>query len=195
MSPALAGFHHEAPCRLQVQSGRGEERGAMATESAHMPGKRRRPRATGTGRGPSARVSLWVLMISGGERVAEQEYHETDDLDYDAGDFWVHLESSAVPELATEENGAIWDRSLHVSTSGNVANGTMLTTLLFAYIGFHVRLLENHQCSNPDCRLVWVHRQLRDMLETALEQTAHLLEGCDEEPEFDEEEETEETND
>jgi len=115
--------------------------------------------------------------------VAEHEHPERDDLDYEAGDFWVHLESSAAPELATEARGDIWDRNLHLATSGNVANGTLLTTLLFAYIGFHERLLENHQCSNPDCRLVWGHRQLRDMLETALDQTAHLMEGCDEEPE------------
>ena len=89
----------------------------------------------------------------------EHEHHHNDDeLDYEAGDFWVQIESSAVPELATEESGDIWDRSLHLSTSGNVANGTLLTTLLFAYIGFHERLLENHQCSNPDCQLVQAHR-------------------------------------
>jgi hypothetical protein len=82
-------------------------------------------------------------------------------------------------------------RNLHVSTSGNVANGTILTTLLCAYIGFHERLLERHQCSNADCRLVWVHQQLRAMLETALDQTAHLLEGCDEEPEYSDEEDDE----
>src|SRR5204862_208598 len=80
--------------------------------------------------------------------------HDEDDLDYDAGDFWVHIESSAIPELATEDSGAIWDRHLHLSTSGNVANGTILTTLLFAYIGFHERLLEHHQCSHPDCQMV-----------------------------------------
>jgi hypothetical protein len=112
--------------------------------------------------------------------VAEHEHHETDELDYEAGDFWVQIESS-------QGNGHIWDRNLNLSTSGNVANGPILTTLLFAYIGYHERLLDNHQCSNPDCRLVWVHRQLLGMLETALEQTVQLLEGCDEEPEFDEE--------
>jgi len=34
---------------------------------------------------------------------------------------------------------------------------------------------------------VWVHQQVRTMLETALEQTGHLMEGCDEEPETGEE--------
>jgi len=72
--------------------------------------------------------------------------------------------------------------------SGNVANGTILTTLLFAYIGYHERLLEHHQCNNPDCRLVWGHRQLLGLLETALAQTAQLMEDCDEEPESGEEE-------
>ena len=112
--------------------------------------------------------------------MAEHAHHETDELDYEAGDFWVQIESG-------HGNGHIWDRSLNLSTSGNVANGTILTTLLFAYIGYHERLLDNHQCSNPDCRLVRVHRQLLGMLETALEQTAHLMEGCDEVPESGEE--------
>ena len=67
------------------------------------------------------------------------------------------------------------------------ANGTILTTLLFAYIGYHERLLAHHQCSQLDCRLVRVHRQLLDLLESALDQTAHLLEDCDEEPEASEE--------
>ena len=110
--------------------------------------------------------------------MAEHEPHEADELDFAAGDFWVQIESS-------QGNGHIWDRNLNLSTSGNVANGTILTTLLFAYIGYHERLLAQHQCSNPDCRLVGVHRQLLGMLETALEQTAQLLEGCDEEPESD----------
>lgn len=123
--------------------------------------------------------------------MAEHEHHDMDDLDYERGDFWIHLESSQDPESA-DGSGAIWDRRLDLSTSGNVANGTILTTLLFAYIGYHERLLEHHQCSSPDCRLVWVHRQLRDMLETALDQTAHLLEGCDEEPEAENEEDDEE---
>lgn len=113
--------------------------------------------------------------------MAEHEHHETDALDFDAGDFWVQIESG-------QGNGHIWDRSLNLATSGNVANSTILTTLLFAYIGYHARLLAHHQCSNPDCRLVWAHRQLLGMLETALDQTAHLLEGCDEEPESGEEE-------
>ena len=113
--------------------------------------------------------------------MAEHKHHETDELDFAAGDFWVQIESS-------HSNGNIWDRSLHLSMSGNVANGSVLTTLLFAYIGFHERLLTNHQCSNPDCRLVQVHQQLLGMLETALDQTAHLMEGCDEEPESSEEE-------
>jgi len=60
--------------------------------------------------------------------------------------------------------------------------------LLFAYIGYHERLLEHHQCSNPDCRLVWGHRQLLGLFETALAQTAQLMEDCDEEPESGEEE-------
>ena len=71
--------------------------------------------------------------------MAEHEHHETDELDYEAGDFWVQTESG-------QGNGQIWDRSLNLSTSGNVANGTILTTLLFAYIGYHERLLDNHQC-------------------------------------------------
>jgi hypothetical protein len=114
--------------------------------------------------------------------VAAHEHDEGDELDLEAGDFWIQIESSP-------GEGPIWDRSLNLSTSGNVANGTILTTLLFAYIGCHARLLAQHQCSNPDCRLVGVHRQLLGMLETALDQTVQLLEGCDEEPEFDEEEE------
>ena len=112
--------------------------------------------------------------------MAEHEHDETDALDVDAGDFWVQIESS-------QGDGHILDRRLNLSTSGNVANGTILTTLLFAYIGYHARLLDNHQCSHPDCRLVGVHRQLLGMLETVLDQTAHLMEGCDEEPESDEE--------
>jgi len=113
--------------------------------------------------------------------VAEHEHDEADELDLEAGDFWVQIESS-------QGEGHIWDRSLNLSTSGNVANGTILTTLLFAYIGYHERLLAHHQCNNPDCRLVGVHQQVLGMLETALDQTAQLLEGCDEEPESDEEE-------
>ena len=112
--------------------------------------------------------------------MADHAHHEADELNLAAGDFWVQIESSP-------GDGPIWDRSLNLSTSGNVANGTLLTTLLFAYIGYHERLLDNHQCSNPDCRLVRVHRQLLGMLETALEQTAHLMEGCDEVPESGEE--------
>jgi hypothetical protein len=116
-----------------------------------------------------------------GGLVAEHDHYEADELDLEAGDFWVQIESS-------QGEGNIWDRSLNLSTSGNVANGTILTTLLFAYIGYHERLLAHHQCSNPDCRLVRVHRQLLGMLETVLDQTAQLMEGCDEEPESDEEE-------
>lgn len=121
--------------------------------------------------------------------MAEHAHDETDELDYERGDFWVQIESSAMPGLASEDSGNIWDRSLHLSTSGNVGRGTILTTLLFAYIGFHERLLENHQCSDPECGLVQVHRQLLGMLETALDQTAHLMEDCDEEPEPDDDEE------
>src|SRR6266487_18430 len=73
--------------------------------------------------------------------MAESEHHEADELDLAAGDFWVQIESSSGA-------GPIWDRSLNLSTSGNVANGTILTTLLFAYIGYHERLLAHHQCSN-----------------------------------------------
>jgi hypothetical protein len=112
--------------------------------------------------------------------VAEHEHHEADALDGDAGDFWVQIESS-------QGAGHLFDRRLTLSTSGNVANGTILTTLLFAYIGYHERLLANHQCNTPDCPLVGVHRQLLGMLEIALDQTAHLMEGCDEAPESDEE--------
>jgi hypothetical protein len=112
--------------------------------------------------------------------VDEHEDSERDDFDYEVGDFWVQIESR-------DGNGNIWERSLQLASSGNVANGAVLTTLLFAYIGYHERLLEQHQCSNPDCQLVSVHRQLRTMLETALDQTGHLLEGCDEEPEAGEE--------
>src|SRR5262249_8477236 len=113
-----------------------------------------------------------------GGLMADHTHHEADELDLAAGDFWVQIESSP-------GDGPIWDRSLNLSTSGNVANGTLLTTLLFAYIGYHERLLAHHQCSNPDCRLVWGHRHVLGMLETALEQTAQLLEGCDEAPESD----------
>lgn len=114
--------------------------------------------------------------------MADHEHYETDEdeLDFEAGDFWVQIESS-------QGDGSILERSLNLVTSGNVANGTILTTLLCAYIGYHARLLDEHQCSTPDCRLVWVHRQVLGMLETALEQTAHLLEGCDEAPEAEEE--------
>jgi len=108
--------------------------------------------------------------------VAEHEHHEADELDFAAGDFWIQIESS-------QGNGPIWDRNLNLSTSGNVANGTILTTLLLAYIGYQARLLDTHQCSHPDCRLVWGHQQVLSMLETVLDQTAHLMEGCDEEPE------------
>ena len=111
--------------------------------------------------------------------MVDHEHHEADELDLEAGDFWVQIES-------TQGEGPLWDRSLNLSTSGNVANGTILTTLLFAYIGYHERLLAHHQCSNPDCQLVEVHRHVLGMLETALEQTAQLLEGCDEAPEADE---------
>ena len=111
--------------------------------------------------------------------MADHEHHEADELDLAAGDFWVQIESSP-------GEGPLWDRSLNLATSGNVANGTILTTLLFAYIGYHERLLAHHQCSKPDCRLVWGHRQVLGLLETALEQTAQLMEGCDEEPEADE---------
>ena len=51
---------------------------------------------------------------------------------------------------------------------------------------FTDRLLAHHQCSNPAFQLVGVHRQLLGLLETALEQTAQLLEGCDEAPEAEE---------
>ena len=127
-----------------------------------------------------AGLPLRDATSSEGGRVADHEHHEGEALDLAAGDFWIQLESS-------HGHGTLWDRSLQLSTSGNVANGTILTTLLFAYIGYHARLLAHHQCSQPDCRLVQVHRQLLDLLETALDQTAHLLEGCDEAPESGEE--------
>ena len=82
-----------------------------------------------------------------GGLMADHEHHEAGELDLEAGDFWVQIESS-------QGEGRIWDRSLNLSSSGNVANGTILTTLLFAYIGYHERLLAHHQCSNPNCRLV-----------------------------------------
>ena len=108
----------------------------------------------GSAGGPErAGLPVRVLTISEGGSVAEHDHHEADELDFAAGDFWVQIESS-------HGNGHIWDRNLNLSTSGNVANGTILTTLLFAYIGYHARLLDNHQCSHPDCRLVGVHRQL-----------------------------------
>ena len=113
--------------------------------------------------------------------MADHEHDEGDELDLEAGELWIQIESS-------QGEGPLWDRSLNLSTSGNIANGTILTTLLFAYIGYHARLLAQHQSSNPDCRLVGVHQQLLGMLETALDQTAQLLEGCEEEPEGDEEE-------
>jgi hypothetical protein len=123
---------------------------------------------------------VWTLQAKKrtnreGGLMADHEH----ELDLAAGDFWVQIESSP-------GEGPLWDRNLNLSTSGNVANGTILTTLLFAYIGYHERLLAHHQCSNPDCQLVWGHRQVLGLLETALEQTAQLMEGCDEEPEADE---------
>jgi hypothetical protein len=108
--------------------------------------------------------------------VTEHVHHEAEGREGEAGDFWLQIESG-------HSHGPLWERDLYLATSGNVANGTILTTLLFAYIGYHARLLAHHQCSQPDCRLVEVHRQLLDLLETALEQTVHLLEGCDEAPE------------
>jgi hypothetical protein len=113
--------------------------------------------------------------------MADHEPYEVDELELAAGDFWVQIESRP-------GEGSLWDRSLTLSTSGNVANGTILTTLLFAYIGYHERLLAHHQCSNPDCQLVEGHRHVLGMLETALEQTAQLMDGCDEAPESDAEE-------
>ena len=62
--------------------------------------------------------------------MVDHEHHEADKLALTAGDFWVQLES-------TPGEGPLWDRNLNLSTSGNVANGTILTTLLFAYITFH----------------------------------------------------------
>ena len=112
--------------------------------------------------------------------MTEHAHHGTEGHESEAGDFWLQIESG-------QGSGPLWDRSLYLSTSGNVANGTILTTLLFAYIGYHERLLAHHQCSQLDCRLVRVHRQLLDLLESALDQTAHLLEDCDEEPEASEE--------
>ena len=144
-------------------------------EGHYLPGRQVR-RGPGAGGVPH---EGWDNLKGG--RVAAHDHHETDELDGEAGDFWVQLESR-------QGDGHILDRNLSLSTSGTVANGTVLTTLLFAYIGYHERLLTHHQCSNPDCRLVQGHQQLLSMLETALEQTAYLLEGCDEAPETEEEE-------
>jgi hypothetical protein len=80
---------------------------------------------------------------AGGLR-ADHAHHEADELDLAAGDFWLQIERSPGA-------GPLWDRSLNLSTSGNVANGTILTTLLLAYIGYHERLLAHHQCSNRWC--------------------------------------------
>src|SRR5262249_618873 len=78
----------------------------------------------GSPEGPElAGLPLRLLTNSEGGRMAEHEHHEADELDFAAGDFWVQIESS-------QGNGHIWDRNLNLSTSGNVANGTILTTLL-----------------------------------------------------------------
>jgi hypothetical protein len=69
--------------------------------------------------------------------MADHAHHEADALDLAAGDFWLQIESSPGA-------GPLWARSLHLSTSGNVATGTILTTLLLAYIGYHERLLAYH---------------------------------------------------
>ena len=58
--------------------------------------------------------------------MAEHAHHEVDELDLDAGDFWIQIESS-------QGNGTLWDRHLTLSTSGNVANGTILTTLPYPF--------------------------------------------------------------
>ena len=108
--------------------------------------------------------------------MAEHTHHEAEGREGEDGDFWLQIEGGP-------GHGPPWERSLYLSTSGNVANGTILTTLLFAYLGYHERLLAHHQCSQSDCRLVEAHRQLLDLLETALDQTAYLMEGCDEAPE------------
>jgi hypothetical protein len=50
--------------------------------------------------------------------VADHAHDETDALDGDAGDFWLQIESS-------QGDGHIVERHLSLSTSGNVANGTM----------------------------------------------------------------------
>jgi hypothetical protein len=70
--------------------------------------------------------------------VTEHGHQETEGRAGDASDFWLQIESGP-------HNGPLWERDLSLSTSGNIANGTLLTTLLFAYIGYHDRLLANHQ--------------------------------------------------
>ncbi|HEY5869726.1 MAG TPA: hypothetical protein VI542_29870, partial [Candidatus Tectomicrobia bacterium] len=108
--------------------------------------------------------------------MAEHTHHEAERGEGEDGDFWLQIEGSP-------GNASPWEQSLSLSTSGNIANGTILTTLLFAYLGYHARLLAHHQCRQPDGRLVEVHRHVLDLLETALDQTAHLMDGCDEAPE------------
>ena len=96
--------------------------------------------------------------------MAEHEDHEAEELDFEAGDFWVQIESR-------QGDGAILDQNLNLATSGNVANGTVLTTLLFAYIGYHERLLGNHQCGNPDCRLVLVSHNFAHVCQSSVHQS------------------------
>ena len=108
--------------------------------------------------------------------MTDHAHQETEGRARANGAFWLQLEGD-------QDAGPPWERNLVLSTSGNVPNGTILTTLLFAYVGYHTRLLAHHQCSHGGCQLVEAHQQVLDLLETALDQMAHLLAGCDEVPE------------
>ena len=110
--------------------------------------------------------------------MADHAHQEAEGRESANGGFWLQIEGG-------HHSGPPWERSLFLSTSGNVPNGTILTTLLFAYVGYHTRLLAHHQCRQADCRLVEAHQHVLDLLETALDQTAHLMAGCDEAPEAD----------
>ena len=112
--------------------------------------------------------------------MADHAHDETDALDVDAGDFWLQIESS-------QGDGPIVERHLNLSTSGNVANGTMRRP-------YSLRISATmHGCSTTTSVAIrtadwWAYTgSCLGMLETALDQTAHFLEGCDEEPESAEE--------
>lgn len=108
--------------------------------------------------------------------MTDHAHQEAEGREQAHGAFWLQLEGD-------QNAGPPWERHLSLSTSGNVPNGTILTTFLFAYIGYHTRLLAHHQCSHVDCQLVEAHQQVLALLETVLDQTAHLMTGCNEAPE------------